>query len=107
MGISEVSRRVEYMARLLRGLNREELGQLMGLVPKLARAARLQQLRQEAALHFAEEGHRERDGKPPGDDEIFYGEYLSLSEAEKDALWERIWAEAEEIAKEEESDAHD
>ncbi len=95
------SRRVERIAALLEACTSEELVQLVELVPRLREAQRLAEVEEEAVEHFRRVLARKRGGTPLALDEPFlggltYGEYLALSPQAEDALWERLFAEAEE-----------
>lgn len=94
----QIPQRVRQVARMLHFFSREELAQLVSLVPDL-------QTVKPAELPLAIEHVRQavlalRGGVPPSLDEEFIGgltykQYLALSEEEEDALWERIFAEGE------------
>ncbi len=94
------TKRVKRIAALLEACTAEELAQLVELVPRLREAQRLAEVEKEAIEHFRRVLSRKR-GTPLALDEPFlggltYGEYLALSPEAEDALWERLFAEAEE-----------
>ncbi len=98
MSTVQIPQRVRQAARMLHFFSREELAQLVSLVPEL-------QTIKPAELPAAIEHVRQavlslRGGVPLSPDEEFIGgltyeQYLTLSEEEEDALWERIFAEEE------------
>ncbi len=104
VGRERISKRVQRIAALLKACTPEELAQLVDLVPQLREAQRLAEMEEEAIEHFRQVLTHKRDGSPLVLDEPFLGgltyrEYLALSPEEEDALWERLFAEAEEALK--------
>lgn len=99
-----ISKRVQRIAALLKACTPEELAQLVNLVPQLQEAQRFAKVEEEAIKHFRQVLTHKRDGAPLALDEPFLGgltyrEYLALSPEDEDALWERLFAEAEESLK--------
>lgn len=98
MSTVQIPQRVRQVARVLRFFSREELAQLVSLVPEL-------QTVKPAELPGAIEHVRQamlslRGGIPLSLQEEFIGgltyeQYFALSEEEEDAFWEHIFAEGE------------
>lgn len=93
-----VSPKVEAVARLMRRLSAAELSQLVTLVPALRNV----QLPSDDSIiaHFRMLGQEQRGGRNASLDDPFlagmtYAEYLSLSEEEQDATWEKIFGQAD------------
>lgn len=95
-----VTQRVRKVAKVIRLFTREELAQLVGLVPQLRDIEPIKELKEPAAEYFQSELLARRGGEPPAQDEPFiggltYGEYLALSEEEETAFWDELFAEEE------------
>jgi hypothetical protein len=98
MSTVQIPQRVRQVARVLHFFSREELAQLVSLVPEL-------QMVKPAELPGAIEHVRQavlslRGGIQPSLNEEFiggltYGQYLVLSKEEEDVFWEHIFAEGE------------
>ena len=93
---------VQKLAQVIRRLTPEEMHQLVQLVPELerARAPEAVEEEQQAAAYFRHAAMELTGGTLPSLQDEFlegltYEEYFALSEAEQDALWERIFAEEE------------
>jgi hypothetical protein len=94
-----LSQRVQNVARVIRMLTREEMAQLVSLVPQLREAQPIPDVEKRlASEYFQHEMLAWRNGKPPARDatfigELTYEEYLALSEEEEIALWDKLFAE--------------
>jgi len=89
--------RVAAVARILKRFSSDELTQLVELVPALREAR--PGTEEELVAHFRQLGLEQRDGQPASLDDPFiggltYAEYFALSEAEQDAIWDQLFAEA-------------
>ena len=94
---ARIPRRVQVIAEVLRRFSREELAQLVKLVPALEDTA----LQQAVSAHFRQRMLEMRGGIAPSPEEEFlggltYGEYLKLSEEEEEAFWDRIFTGGDE-----------
>lgn len=106
------SQRVQKIAEVISLFKREELVQLVKLVPQLQEIQPMPKLAEDVAAgeHFRGELLARHGGKPPARDKTFiggltYGEYLALSKEEEAAFWDRLFAEEEmEVNKFEEHD---
>ena len=102
-GSKEVySQRVRKVAEVINLFTREEIVQLVSIVPRLREIQVIPELSEDvsAVEHFRSELLARRGGKPPVHDETFIGgltyeEYLALSEEEAAAVWDRLFAEEE------------
>jgi hypothetical protein len=97
MTTSPISPRVVVVADILQRFSRQELSQLVAMVPTLREV----QPSDEDSLvaHFRQLGLQQRAGRPASQQDPFlagltYAEYFALSAAEQDAIWERLFAEA-------------
>lgn len=96
-----VPQRVQKVAEVIRVFTKQELAQLIRLVPELQEIQPDAELEEaSAAEHFRRELLARHGGKPPALDEPFigglsYGEYLALSEEEETAFWDSLFAEEE------------
>ncbi len=95
-----VPQRVRKVAEVLRLFTREELVQLVSLVPQIREVQPLPEMEEaaSAAEYFRRELLTRRGGEPPSLDEAFiggltYGEYLALSEEEETAFWDRLFTQ--------------
>jgi len=93
---------IRKLAQVIRRLTPEEMHQLVQLVPELERARALEAMEEEqqAVAYFRRAAMALTGGTLPSLRDEFlegltYEEYFTLSEAEQDALWERIFAEEE------------
>jgi hypothetical protein len=90
------SPRVAAVADLLKRFSRQELSQLVSMVPKLRDLQRDDAL--DVAAHFRQLGQEQQAGRPVDLNDPFigaltYAQYFALSEAEQDALWEQLFHE--------------
>jgi len=97
-----ISRRVQKVAEVISLLTREELAQLVKLVPQLQKNQPMPRLAEDvsAVEHFRGELLARRGGTPPARNKTFiggltYGEYLALSEEEEATFWDKLFAEEE------------
>ncbi|MFQ5857829.1 MAG: hypothetical protein ACE5LU_19670 [Anaerolineae bacterium] len=96
MTAPQMSPRVVAVARIMKRFSRDELQQLLTLVPGLRE---VQPSDEEALVtYFRQLGLEQRGGRPPSPDDPFiggltYAEYFTLSEAEQDAVWDQLFAE--------------
>ena len=92
--------RVRVIAGVLRRFSREELAQLVELVPALKEVGGSVALRGIVPEHFRKQLLEMRGEVAPSPDEEFiggltYGEYLKLSEEEEERFWEKLFSEGE------------
>jgi hypothetical protein len=97
---------IERVARIIREMSAEEKGYLVYLVPELREVEPLKPPEQplRPSKEFLEQLRQEileaRGGVPPSDDEPFIGgltrgEFYRLPEEEQEAIWDKVWAQAE------------
>jgi hypothetical protein len=97
---------IERVARIIREMSAEEKGYLVYLVPELREVEPLKLPEQplRPSKEFLEQLRQEmleaRGGIPPSDDEPFIGgltrgEFYRLPEEEQEAIWDKVWAQAE------------
>jgi len=91
---------VHRLAQVIRRLTPEEMGQLLQLVPELkcVRSPAALEEEQKAVAYFRHVAEDLTGGELPSLQDEFidgltYQAYLELTDAEQDALWERIFAE--------------
>lgn len=96
MTVSQISPRVVAVADLVKRFSRNELTQLVALVPALHE---IQPSDEERLIaHFRQLGMEQRAGRSASPDDLFlggltYAQYFALSAAEQDELWEQLFAE--------------
>ncbi len=96
MSTLKLSPKVVAVARILQRFSQEELRQLVQVVPALREV--WPEAEDALVAHFRRLGLEQREGQPASPDDPFiggltYAEFFALSEAEQDALWERLFAE--------------
>ncbi len=90
-----ITPKVAMAADMLRRFSREELSQLVAMVPNL-RDVPLSN--KEVVAHFRQRGLAQRAGREARVDDLFVGgltytQYFSMSEEEQDAFWQQLFAE--------------
>lgn len=95
-----VPRRVKQMANILQRFSREELAQLIALVPDLEEVRPAAIPDETTMAYFRRLATEMRGGTVPSPHDEFisgltYEQYLALSEEEEEALWNRLFAEGE------------
>ncbi|MBM3237697.1 hypothetical protein FJZ31_15520 [Candidatus Poribacteria bacterium] len=103
LGSKEVySQRVRKVAEVINLFTREEIVQLVSIVPRLREIQVIPELPEyvSAVEYFRDELLVRRGGEALVHDKAFiggltYGEYLALSEEEEIAFWDRLFAEDE------------
>lgn len=94
--MTNLSPRVMAVAGIVRQFSREELSQLVAIVPALHE---IQPNDDERLIaHFRQLGLEQRAGRPAGPDELFFGgltytQYFALSAAEQDEFWAQLFAD--------------
>lgn len=93
----QTSPKVIVIARMLSRFSRDELTQLVKLVPALREVQST--FDEELVAYFRQLGQEQRGGQPANPDDPFiggltYAQYFALSETEQDAIWDQIFAEA-------------
>jgi len=97
---------IERVARIIREMSAEEKRYLVYLVPELREVEPLKPAEQplrpskEFLAQLRQEILEARGGVPPSDDEPFIGgltrgEFYRLPEEEQEAIWDKVWAQAE------------
>lgn len=92
------SRRAQAAVRLLRRLTRDELSQVLTLMPELSALPTPTPLREATPQYWRRVLREERGDYHPGLDDEFLGgltyrDYFACSAAEQDAFWDRIFQE--------------
>jgi hypothetical protein len=100
LNVIPIPTHLDELAKVLRQLTPQEMMRLVELVPQLKQTQIVLEEQQEARDYFRQQALKLTDGKLPTPDDEFiegvsYSQYLALSEAEQDAIWERIFAEDE------------
>ena len=99
--VTTIPRRVEQMAHILQRFSREELAQLIVLVPDLKEVEPAGIPEGETAVTYFRRLATEMRGDiaPSPHDQFIegltYEQYFALSEEEEEALWDRLFAEGD------------
>ncbi|MBV7334745.1 hypothetical protein KFU94_42200 [Chloroflexi bacterium TSY] len=101
--ITQVNPRIIAVARIIESFTESELSQLLDLVPVLrqrATDAQENENQDEVVAYFRQLIQEQERTNPLSITNEFingmpYDEYFALSEAEQDAIWEQIFADAE------------
>lgn len=103
------SRHVQQVAELVRRLNRDEIRELIRLVPQLQLEQEEATRQREDLIQWAHEQMAQHAGQARSmrDEDAFIGEmtveaYFALSESERERIWDELYAAAIETAQERE-----